>query len=642
MQEYLGEAGLFEQEVTGFRIRPTQLAMAECLQEAFRHKTSQIIEAGTGTGKTYAYLVPALLQEGKTIISTATIALQNQLFEIDIPLVLRVLKVPSEVRLLKGRGHYLCHHRLMDPELSQKNLKEDEWLDLQMLRSFAQNDSSGEWTGLPLRSSRAALSPSVSSTRENCLGQSCSYVSQCFVSAARKLAMQADVIVVNHHILLADLMLKECGMGELLPLVARVVVDEAHKFADIATDFLGETLNTAQLMNWTQDTYLTAQNIYHANPKVLQKVQVIKQCLLDFQLTIHTHQEALSAHQLQSNDAFRAGLEQLAVLLNDLKSDLILAGDSNPDFIPLAQKATAWLSVLNDWLERKEEGSKNKILWAMASDKGIELKTAPLLVGDRLQSQWRLDQQSWVFISATLSVNGDFAHFKETLGLSQVLAQRWESPFDFSSQGLLFLPSDLCSIKSSQYDDQWLQVVQSLLQASQGRAFILFTSHQQLRKMALRLRQLKQLGNFSFPLLVQGEQRDSQSLLQTFRQLSNGILLGTQSFWEGVDVKGPNLSLVIIERLPFESPTDPIVLARKHHLEELGKNAFKDYVLPRALMNLCQGAGRLIRDESDHGVLVITDSRAWKSSFRKAVISSLPPFRQTHSLETVQQFLRNC
>lgn len=642
MQDYLGVAGLFAQEVTGFRVRPTQVAMAECLHKAFLHRTSQIIEAGTGTGKTYAYLVPALLQDGKTIISTATIALQNQLFEIDIPLVLRVLKVPSEVALLKGRGHYLCHHRLMNPEFSQQNFTEYEWLDLQMLRSFAQNDPVGEWTSLPLRSSRAVLAPLVSSTRENCLGQNCSHLSQCFVSSARKLAMQADVIVVNHHILLADLMLKESGMGELLPLVSRVVVDEAHKFPDIATDFLGETLSTSQVINWAQDTNLTAQNIHHVEPKVLQKVQEIKQCLLDFQLTLHNRQEALSAQQLQSHDAFRAGLEQLDALLKDLQSDLILAAEANSDFIPLAQKATIWLSVLHDWLGPKDEASRSKILWAEANDKGIELKTAPLLVGDRLQSQWRLDQQAWVFVSATLSVNGDFAHFKETLGLSQVLAQRWESPFDYDRQGLLFLPPELCSVKSSQYDDQWLSVVQPLLQASQGRAFILFTSHQQLRKMAVRFRQLQQMGAFPFPLLVQGEQRDPQSLLQTFRQSPNGILLGTQSFWEGVDVKGPNLSLVIIERLPFESPSDPIVLARKHHLEGIGKNAFRDYVLPRALMNLCQGAGRLIRDESDQGVLVITDSRAWKSSFRKEVISSLPPFRQTHSFEAVQEFLRNC
>ena len=608
--------------------------MAEQVADAIATSESLIIEAGTG--KTFAYLVPALLSGRRVIISTGTRALQDQLFHRDLPAVCSALGRPVKIALLKGRSNYLCRHRLdlAEQQAYSRGLQRDVSRAIPRVRGWSSSSRTGDITEAPGLGEQDAVWPWVTSTRENCLGPECPEFDDCFVLAARRHAQAAEIVVVNHHLLMADLVLKEEGFGDLLPGADAIVIDEAHQLPDVASQFLGHTISTRQFSALARDLsaeiLLSQQMAGGIDPALVAMDAQIAAVLRAGESV-----EGRSQHS-QWSDQLVEALEGLASRASDLAALLEApSGDGQAAFARLRERLLHYVERLQSFTaDEALEG----VRWAESSARNVSCHFAPLDVASELNALMVSQACAWVLTSATLAVGEDFSHYIRRSGMKQARCLRYESPFDFQQQALLYLPQGLDSPANSGHTRDVINAAMPVLEASGGRAFLLFTSHRALREGADEIRH-RLSGQSEMPLLVQGEASRDQ-LLRQFRDAGNAILLGTGSFWEGVDVKGAALSVVIIDKLPFAAPNDPLLMARLAAIREQGGNPFFDEQVPQAVIALKQGVGRLIRDESDFGVVMLCDTRLVTKGYGRAFIQSLPPMKRTRSLDEVRAFLQ--
>ncbi|KVD38026.1 helicase [Burkholderia sp. MSMB1459WGS] len=616
-----------------------------------------IVEAGTGTGKTYAYLVPAMLWGGKVIVSTGTKHLQDQLFQRDIPTVRNALAVPVTVAMLKGRSNYLCHYYLQRTADNGRLPSRQDTAYLQEIVRFAKITKSGDKAELASVPETAPVWSMVTSTRDNCLGQECPHYKECFVMQARREAQQADVVVVNHHLFFADIMLRDTGMAELLPNANTIIFDEAHQLPETATLFFGETLSTTQILELARDT--VAEGLSHARDAV-EWVKLggdLERAARDLRLAFANDQIVrMSLAQLGDDHPMFGALDALDVALDALASALasqaeraeslgaclrrarelqdLLAGWVAPGAAQAAAKADA--SAAGD--NAAADGDPNeKVRWVEVFAHTVQLHETPLSVAPIFAKQRAGVPRAWVFTSATLSVRGDFTHYAAQMGLSSRRSMTLASPFDYQSQGLLYVPRNLPQPSSPAFTDAVFDAALPAIEASGGGVFMLCTTLRAVDRIASKLRDAIESRGWNMPLLVQGDASRTE-LLDRFRAYGNAILVGSQSFWEGVDVRGDALSLVVIDKLPFAPPDDPVLAARLDALTKKGLSPFAVHQLPQAVITLKQGAGRLIRAETDRGVLMICDTRLVDKPYGRRIWQSLPPFKRTREIAVVQDF----
>lgn len=629
----LGSRGPLKQALAGFKVRPAQQQMAERIHAALQARELLLVEAGTGTGKTYAYLVPALLSGLRVLISTGTRTLQDQLFHRDLPLLSGALGRPAKVTLLKGRSNYLCRSRFADLGRQEQLLSASTDPLLPRLRDWALATRSGDLAEVPELADSHPLRAHITSTRENCLGMKCSEFARCHVFEARRAAMEADIVVVNHHLLLADLALKEDGFGDLLPSVDAVILDEAHQLPDLASEFFGVSVSSRQAEVLLADLRRSLTSAGQSVTAAAGLISGPEQAIASVHALLGRAERNLGWRELR--DEVHEALEALQAALLDLSTQLE-AVSAQADL----QQGAARAKLLADSLaliiqDHADDSSLAGARTVSTHARGFLLRLLPYEIAVRFRALVTQANNAWIFTSATLAVGEDFSHFTGRLGLSGAATLRFDSPFDYASQALLYLPTGLPEPSDPSFGDAVIETARPLIASARGGAFLLFTSHRALRAAAERLRgRLPQ----EQPLLIQGSAPREQ-LLRQFRASGHAVLLGTASFWEGVDVQGPALRLVVIDKLPFASPDDPVVRARIEFLTSQGSNPFREYQLPEAVLALKQGVGRLIRSEADHGVVVICDPRLTRRAYGRIFRASLPPMAVTHQQQVVLQRL---
>ena len=620
----------------GWRARPQQIAMAEAVERAVANNSVLLTEAGTGTGKTLAYLIPALLSGGKVVISTGTKALQDQLFHRDLPAARRALKSPVKVALLKGRANYICHHHL-ERNLSDgrfANRDDPKWLA--KIASFAKTSSSGdraEAEGIP--EDATAWQYAVSS-RDTCLGSECTHYKDCFVMAARKAALDAEVVVVNHHLFFADLWLKDEGVAELLPACNTVILDEAHQLAETAAQFFGQTISTAQLIELGNDTKRLAAVKAGDFPALRKSAEDLTKATRDLRLAFPQSPIKSTLAELKRYDKWPDALEAASVALNDLTQLLETQAERDADLNNCYERAQAVQATLASW-QRDDDPDTPRVRWLETTLSSLLMHATPLSVGAMFGAKLTERAQAWILTSATLAVGGDFTHLKARLGIEEAETLCVDSPFDYPRQGVLYVPQGVSAPNTPEFTESVVNAALPVLEVSCGRAFILFTSLRALDKARGLLEEAFKSRGWDYPLLVQGDAPKNE-LLARFQKAGNAVLLGSQSFWEGVDMPGDALSVVIIDKLPFQPPDDPVVAARIAQAEKNGGKPFMDYQLPHAALSLKQGAGRLIRTETDRGVLMICDTRLADKPYGRLLLNALPAMTRTRKLEVVERF----
>ena len=629
--EILGPDGLLAGCIEGFSYRPQQEQMAQAVLDAMRDGTILISEAGTGTGKTFAYLVPALVSGQKVVISTGTRNLQDQLFHRDLPRIKQALALATDVALLKGRANYLCIHR-MEMTLLEGRLSGREMVDqLMQVKRWSGRTRSGDVAELSEIPEDARIWPLVTSTTENCLGQECESYSSCHLVEARRRAQEADLVVINHHLLCADFALKEEGFGELLPSADCFVVDEAHQLPEVAGNFFGSGVSGRQLLDLCRDIDTEyrreagdIEEIPEASAKLAKQVR-------DLRLLFGLDLRRGPWSEIASDSRIIGALGQMGEQLQRMETLLKAVsgrGKGLESCLVRCQSIGQTLAALDD----DESSDATYIRWFETYRQSFRLNRTPLDISNLFQSQMAQHPGSWIFTSATLAVGDSFEHFQRQLGLQEARTALWESPFDYTHQALWFVPRGMPQPRERGYNQAVLEVAVPVIEASRGRAFLLFTSHRALREAADALQE-----RLDYPLLVQGSMPKGE-LLARFRKLGNAVLLGTASFWEGVDVRGEALSCVIIDKLPFASPGDPVLQARIEALRKQGGNPFMEFQVPQAAIALKQGAGRLIRDERDRGVLVICDPRLLKRGYGHVFLDSMPAMARTREPADVGRF----
>ncbi len=626
------EDGLLSQAIPGYQPRQAQIDMACAVEEAIKLKQKSIIEAGTGTGKTFAYLAPAFLSGQKTIISTGTKNLQEQLFHRDIPVVKEALASPLQVALLKGRANYLCTYRMKKNTGSSALFSDKNTLsELKPVRDWAEATSSGDIGELQALAEDAAIIPLITSNAENCLGRDCPDYEGCYVVKARTEAMDADIVVVNHHLFFADLALKDTGFGELIPEAQTIIFDEAHQIPDIASEYFGVNFSTRLLHDAARDI----TQAYRSSLKDIEQVERMAtkmalhaselRILFGEQNTKGKWEDALRNHAIaEQHSRLREALHETVAMLK-----LHIGRDKALDNIyeRLVQGKTDFAAV-------SDVTTPDVSLWYETTPKQVVMHQTPLNIADKFSELTQTPLRSWIFTSATLMVNGHFSHYQDMLGLGHAKTLVLDSPFAYQTQSMLCVPRDLPEPSDPRMLERVVEVAQELIEAARGRCFLLFTSHYMLNRVADALS-----GRVANPLLVQGS-TSKQALLDTYVSEPGSVLLATGAFWEGVDVRGDDLICVLIDKLPFAAPDDPLLQAKIENCKKRGGNAFMDIQVPQAVITLKQGAGRLIRDVNDSGVLVICDTRLVTKNYGKIFLSSLPDMRRTRDLATACRFLQ--
>ncbi len=611
-----------------------------------------IVEAGTGTGKTFAYLVPAMLWGGKVIVSTGTKHLQDQLFQRDIPTVRDALAVPVSVAMLKGRANYLCHYYLQRTADNGRLPTRQDTAHLQEIIRFAKITHTGDKAELASVPENSPVWPMVTSTRDNCLGQECPQYKECFVMQARREAQQADIVVVNHHLFFADVMLRDTGMAELLPTANTIIFDEAHQLPETATLFFGETVSTTQFLELARDA--VAEGLSHARDfsDWTKLGAALERAARDVRLAFREDSVRMSLGQLADDHPLFDALETLEEHLDALTAALNAHAERAESLGALQRRARELQGLLGGWTapptsvekavaEEKEAAAKadpnEMVRWIEVFSHTVQLHETPLSVAPIFSKQRAGVPRAWIFTSATLSVRGDFTHYAAQMGLNARRSMTLPSPFDYPEQGLLYVPRNLPQPSSPNFTDAVFDAALPVIEASKGGVFFLCTTLRAVDRIANRLRDTIERRGWDYPLLVQGDASRTE-LLDRFRSYGNAILVGSQSFWEGVDVRGDALSLVVIDKLPFAPPDDPVLSARLDALTKKGLSPFAVHQLPQAVITLKQGAGRLIRAETDRGVLMICDTRLVDKPYGRRIWQSLPPFKRTREIEVVRAF----
>lgn len=665
--QWLGNAGRFAQHMPHFQVRQSQVEMAEKIHDTIVHRQVLIAEAGTGTGKTFAYLVPAFLESAKTLISTGSKTLQDQLFHRDIPYVRAVLKRPLHVALLKGRSNYVCHFRLELSENESSQLPHTIQGLLPQIRAFSEYSHSGDRAELTEIPDDHSIWPHVTSTRDNCLGHECPAKESCFVLKARREALQADVIVTNHHLLLADLKLRDESLSELLPHCDTVIIDEAHHLPELASEFFGESLSSGQWLELSKDILVSALLEAHDALELIKHTQNIQRTLehVEHQLErLFPYSGRFACSDMEAPELLEA-LKHFSQHIQPWLLYLEEAAPRSASFSQLHKRGEALYALLSHWMSTYPDSTAQPIQpfvhWLEKRHRSWRLVLTPLNIGEQFHARLNLssdadenedkhDQaapvnQAWIFTSATLAMAQDFSLYQDALGLSslphkRLHTQAWESPFDYPKQALLYLPPHLPEPNHPDHPTQLIDTVWPLLLASHGRALLLFTSFKAMEQAWQCFHQ--KLENHHPPLewlpMMQG-QSSKADLLDQFSRHPHPVLFGSHSFWEGIDLPGRKLSLLIIDRIPFSPPNDPVTAARLRWIEHQGHDAFTRYQLPQAALTLKQGVGRLIRREQDEGVVVLGDPRLRRKHYGRRILGSLPPMKISIHAEDVIAFL---
>jgi ATP-dependent DNA helicase DinG len=626
----LGAEGPLARAIPAFLPRIAQERMADAVAAAMDDRACLIAEAGTGTGKTYAYLVPALLSGLRVIVSTGTRALQDQLYHRDLPRVRDALGVRMRSALLKGRSNYLCWHRIERARGEGRFASRDLAAQLMQVQAWAGRSESGDVAEIDFVPEDSPLWPQVTSTAENCLGSECPFWSDCFVVKARQQAQEADLVVVNHHLLFADLALKREGFGEILPGAHAFVLDEAHQLPELASQFFSTTVSARQLQELARDAIAESGGASGALSELQEPARDLEQRLRELRLALETLPGRGTLGGLLGDTEAATAFDALALALDALHAALKPHEERSVGLKACVERAEDQRTRLRSV---GGEGEVGEVRWYETTARGFSLHLTPLDVSSPLREFRQQSRAAWIYTSATLAVAGKFDHLSAQLGLDEPRTLLEPSPFDYATQALAYLPSGLPEPGQRGYVEAIVDAVLPVLDASNGRAFLLFTSHRALREAAdlLALRR-------DFPLFVQGTQ-PRHRLLEDFRQSGNGVLLGAASFWEGVDVAGDALQLVVIDKLPFAAPDDPVLEARLDAIRRSGGNPFRDWQLPTAVIGLKQGAGRLIRTHTDRGVLVLCDPRLSTKSYGRTFLDSLPPLPRTRELRDAVDFL---
>ena len=626
----LDAGGPFESALPGFAPRQEQLLLAAAVEKTITDGGMLVAEAGTGIGKTLSYLVPVLNGSQRTIISTGTKTLQDQLYFRDLPMVKKALGSTLKTALLKGRANYLCLYRMEQARKDGRLPSRDSITELEAIRQWAPTSVDGDLSVASVMAEDSELRLMVTSTAENCLGSDCPDFDACFVARARREAQEADVVVVNHHLLFADMAIKQSGFGEVLPGASVFIVDEAHQAPETASQFFSSSLSTRQLSDLCRDLLAESAETSGGMAVVRDEVAHCRQVIREFQLACHDYLDDRGTwDDMLNREEVRLALQSLdeAVALIKPAAESLQGASRGMD---ACLQRLAETGAHFDHLDKAVP--ETEVRWFERRGQGVSIHTTPLDISNLFSSFCEQMDAAWVFTSATLSVNGGFDHFVRQLGLVDADTLNLDSPFDYRNHALLWLPENLPEPREPSFVPELLAQVRPVLEASKGRAFILFTSHRALRQAAELLK-----GTIEHPLFVQGEMPRSM-LLEAFRESGDGILLGSASFWGGVDVMGEALSLVIIDKLPFAPPNDPVMVARSNQLRQHGGNPFMELFLPQAVIALKQGAGRLIRDVNDRGVLVICDRRLKSKGYGSVFLESLPPMQQTADRNRVVEF----
>lgn len=671
-REALSDGGALAERVEGFVARPAQQRLTAAVAEAIDQREVLLAEAGTGTGKTYAYLVPALLSGLKTIVSTGTRALQDQLYHRDLPRVREALGVGLRSALLKGRANYLCRYRTEQAKGDARFSSPEQATQFQRIVAWGGRTRFGDMAELEGLPDDSPLLPLVTSTVDNCLGNECPFYEECFVVQARQRAQAADLVVVNHHLLLADLALKQEGFGEILPGAQAFVIDEAHQLPELAASFFGEGFGGRQLQELGRDCLAECKQTTGALAVVQAPVRALEQALRELRAAMEALPPRGTRYRALTLPAVADGFDVLADALAALEDAMAPLATTSPGFDACVARARDLRERLERWRDgdaasdafaaddpaadalveavAAEGGSGEgdaaaldrarlaaaaakggEVYWYELSARGFRCQRTPLDVSAPLRAHRERSHAAWIFTSATLAVGGGFNHIGRKLGLFDPDTLLEPSPFDWPRQALCYLPKNLPEPNMRTFGAAMLEAVRPVLEASNGRAFLLFASHRALREAAEALR------GAPWPLFVQGESPKAE-LLRRFRESGNGVLLGSATFREGVDVAGDALSVVVIDKLPFAAPDDPVFEARLDAVRRRGGNPFRDEQLPQAVIALKQGVGRLIRTESDRGVLVLCDPRLTGKPYGRVFMDSLPAFTVTRRIEDVQAF----
>jgi len=630
--EQLGRQGALANHIENFSPRQAQQDMALAVEEAIKNNQVLVTEAGTGTGKTFAYLVPALMSGKKIVISTGTKTLQDQLFHRDIPTVREALNIPVEIALLKGRANYLCLHRLElagEKSRFKKPALRAEW---QQVRDWQVQTRSGDTAECSVLSEDAMIWSSVTANADNCLGQDCPSYSDCFMFKARRRAQQADIVVVNHHLLLADMALRDDGVGEVLPAANAFIIDEAHQLPEAASQFFGLRLSSRQLNELANDSIAEHIKFAKEHKMINTAAQDLQKATADLRLALGNSSQRGSWQALQKQDKLNAALKELADTLSGLEDALEPASERERGLEHCFKRAQAFSLLLPQLIGQPSDDS---VQWFETHRRSFSFHLTPMEVSDTFNSHIAASRAAWIFSSATLAVADNFDHFSKRMGLGEPVTHRWDSPFDFEQQALMYIPTAMPEPSSRDYTQAVIEKALPVIEASHGGVFILFTSHRALQEAERIL-----LKQSAYTLFVQGSFPRSE-LLKKFREHGKGVLLGTASFWEGIDVRGEALTCVIIDKLPFASPDDPVLKARIDTMRKEGQNPFMTLQLPNAVLSLKQGAGRLIRDNNDVGVLMLCDPRLYSKAYGRLFLKSLPAMPRSRTIDEVQDFFQH-
>lgn len=627
----LGEEGPIAKMVPGFAARKQQQEMAERVASAIDDGQHLIAEAGTGTGKTFAYLVPAIMSQSKVLISTGTKNLQDQLFHKDVPIVTKALAQAATVAKLKGRANYLCLHRLEIAEYEGRFTTPEMANSVIDIREWSATTTSGDISEMSSISEDDMIWPSVTSTSDNCLGSDCSHFETCHLNEARRQAQAADIVVINHHLLFADMMLRDDGFAELLPQADAIIVDEAHQLAEVASSFFGESISGNQLIELARDSEAEYLSEINEDPNFIRIASVLQKLTKDLRLVFGVEQRRADWQSIVNNKEFNKAVLAVAEQLEKLEKQLQ----------PLAERSKGLESCYERCVDLHSRFKRlttdvpdEHVHWFETHRRSFTFHITPFDISEIFHSQMQAMNAVWTFTSATLTVANSFEHFKQRLGIDTDNTAIWDSPFDYKKQAVMYVPESLPEPTAPEYNEAVVKKALPIIEACQGGVFFLFTSHRALQHAAELLD-----AELDVPLMVQGD-KPRDVLLSQFRNQGNAVLLGTSSFWEGVDVRGEALTCVIIDKLPFASPGDPVLKARIDNMRKKGGNPFFDFQLPTAVITLKQGAGRLIRDINDRGVLMLCDPRLITKSYGKTFIDSLPTMMKTRNEEKVQGFLR--
>jgi ATP-dependent DNA helicase DinG len=635
MQEVFGPGGLLERCMTaGYEHRPAQLEMAETVHEAFQSHRHAIVEAGTGTGKTLAYLLPAICSGRRVVISTATKSLQEQLYQKDVPFLQKYFAPNLKVAVMKGRSNFLCKAKLHQMADQQPVLRGMEEMDaFRQIRDWSKFTETGDRAELTFLTDDSELWPRLDARRETCTGQKCANFSECFVTQMHQRAAEADLIIVNHHLFFADLALKQDDFGSILPEYSAVVFDEAHEIEDVASDYFGRQISNFRFEELARDADIALRLLHLGTPSLLRRTQKIRERSRVFFEAFPAKDGKFPftrAERVAFLEQNREAYDDLAQALKGLETEFAATAQKPEELLRLSRRSFELRQEMS-FLFESNEG--NFVYWFERRNKGVFLAATPIDVSQILRERLFEQFDTAILTSATLTVGGRFDYVRQRLGLDHAKEKALPPEFDYGEQALLYLPKKMPDVRDAGFAGKAADEITQLLELSRGRAFCLFTSYAQMNDLYERIR-----TRVDFPVLLQGTAPRSV-LLERFKNTDGAVLFATASFWQGVDVPGDQLSCVIVDKLPFAVPSDPIVAARVKALEDDGRNPFAEYQVPQAVLSLKQGFGRLIRTKTDRGILALLDTRIQRMAYGKIFLESLPAYRKTQELSDVARFM---